>query len=77
MEVNHDATASRTGEKHCDSVVAGHDHRRGATADVVDQLDAWVERLNKETRARWSRNALLLAIVDRALRERAEKGEEP
>jgi hypothetical protein len=48
-----------------------------APANTLAALDEWVDRLNQETHARWSRNSLLLAIIDRALRERADKGEAP
>ncbi len=48
-----------------------------APAEMLDALDAWAEKLNEATHARWSRNAIILAIVERALRERADKGEAP
>lgn len=45
--------------------------------EVMDALDAWVVKLNAKSHARWSRNGLLIAIIERALRERGESGEEP
>ncbi len=52
-------------------------HLLRAPNDVIEALDAWVARLNKTSHARWSRNALLLAIIDRALKERADGGGSP
>jgi hypothetical protein len=45
--------------------------------EVMDALDAWTERLNAKSHARWSRNAVILAVIERALRERGAAGEEP
>ena len=48
-----------------------------APAEMIEALDRWAERLNETTHARWSRNAIILAVVERALKERGEKGDSP
>ena len=48
-----------------------------APAEMIEALDRWAERLNETTHARWSRNAIILAGVERALKERGEKGASP
>lgn len=66
--------AKKSGPKAGESVVqAGF----RAPQSVLDRLDAWAEKLNETTHARWTRNAIILAIVERALDERAAKGEAP
>lgn len=44
---------------------------------LLDRLDAWAEKLNETTHARWTRNGIILAVVERALDERGAKGEAP
>jgi len=46
--------------------------------ELFDGLDAWVERLNAAlVGPRWTRTAVVTAVLARALRERADKGEAP
>jgi hypothetical protein len=52
-------------------------HAFRAPPEVLDALDRWVDALNASTRARWSRNAIILAVVERALKERADSGDSP
>ncbi len=44
---------------------------------LLERLDEWVEKLNGQSHARWTRNAVVLALIERGLRERGEKGEAP
>lgn len=46
--------------------------------ELFDALDAWVDRLNGELAGpRWTRTALVTAILARAVREKGAKGEAP
>ncbi len=45
---------------------------------LMDGLDEWVERLNKDNAGpKWTRSDVIRATLTRALRERAAKGESP
>lgn len=45
---------------------------------LFDGLDAWVERLNAGlVGPRWTRTAVVTAVLSRALSERGAKGEAP
>lgn len=46
--------------------------------ELFDALDSWVERLNAElVGPRWTRTALVTAVLARAVKERGSKGEAP
>mgnify|MGYP003593669217 CR=1 FL=1 len=46
--------------------------------DVLERLNAWVEKLNESaTGPRWTRQDLVKAVLVRACNERGEKGETP
>ena len=43
--------------------------------DLVEQIDAWAQRLTENGPVKWSRTDVVKAALRRALRERAEDGE--
>lgn len=44
----------------------------------LEALDGWVDRLNANNEGpQWTKTAIVRAVLARALRERAEKGEAP
>lgn len=48
-----------------------------APPSLIESVDAWVDKLNAQGHARWTRNAVILAAVERALEVHGEKGEAP